>query len=69
MGDCNTSGDLLKIQKDLLNFEPLSRETFFNGEKCKVLNLGRKRQMHRYKIEQMVSSLEAELIGSIWSPG
>ena len=51
-GTANTLEDRLNIQKNLDRLEhwALSNKMQFNGVKSKVLHLGRKNQMHRYKI-------------------
>ena len=45
----NTPEDRIRIQDDLDRLENWAKMNF-NGEKCKVLHLGRKNQMHHYRM-------------------
>ena len=51
-GVANTPEDRIRIQDDLDRLENWAKmnKMNFNGEKCKVLHLGRKNQMHHYRM-------------------
>lgn len=51
-GAARTSENRLKIHKDLERLEcGVLLHKMFRGEKCKVLHLGKKKLVHRYKID------------------
>ena len=67
-GIANTLEDKLNFQKDLDRLEhwALSNKMQFSGRKSKALYLGRRNQMHKYRIDSVTYRTDGTCLSWVW---